>query len=85
MLHRPAFINSSTGGYKVAAPILTHAWVPFSILINAVHDPYILVSPSSYDPTDIQVYFRQHPSYRFSIILIHNYWALHAVAKGFHG
>jgi len=29
MLYRPTFSNSSTDGYKVAAPILAHGWAPF--------------------------------------------------------
>jgi hypothetical protein len=46
MLYRSAYINFSTGGYKVAAPGLTHVWAPFSMSINALHDPY----DNAYDP-----------------------------------
>lgn len=78
-LYRAAFINSSMGGYKVAALIRIHAWARFSILRNALHDPHEPIR--AYDPTRYPDLFPPAPSSRF--ILIHDYWSFHTVSRSF--
>ena len=52
------------------------------MLIHAPHDPHNLNRRFTIRP-DVQVYFCQHPRIHFPYILIHDYWALHAVARSF--